>query len=1611
MTARRSESRGAGAWIKFRLLMWKNFLQQWRHPLQTAAELLLPAITMSLVLLLRWQIEPETRPGIIFPPFNAHSLNSSVEILFDMNFTKLSIAYSPESEVLDDVVRTAVADLLVLNAIDLIKVILDNENVPGIPLPPDIQLPDLGSVNTTLIHEFIKTLIRVQSFNTSTELRNIYTDEENIRDTIAAVEFEDHLYGATKLPINITYALRFPERPRFNTFFGSGSRSWRTDLTFPVFELPGPRSSNPNGGRDPGYVTEMFIALQHMISTTLISKLTGESMRSFNVNLQRYPHPVYVQDLAVDALQILFPTFILLSFSYTAVNITRAVTVEKELQIKETLKIMGLPTWIHWTAWFCKQFLFLLLSSVLIVVILKVAQQSLFAGVIWFLTYVPAFMLAMDIDMSVPVQVLTCLSINSAMSYGFQLILAKESTGGLHWGEFMSTPSVGSTRLLFGHVVIMLVVDCVLYMLIALYLEQVLPGPFGTPKRWYFLIQREFWTSGKVSPGNLAVTRGSVWVAGYDMMWNTHEARRHIGLCPQHNVLFNELTVKEHLEFFARLKGFRGKELNDEINSLIEKLELQEKRDYQAQGLSGGQKRRLCVGIALCGDARVVLLDEPTSGMDPSSRRALWDLLQKEKLGRSMILTTHFMDEADILGDRIAIMSNGQLQCVGSPFFLKKHYGVGYTLVIVKNAGFDIDACTNLLNKYIPDINIKEDRGTEASFNLKNNYSHVFEEMLNDLEQQIETIKFSNYGLLATTLEDVFMSVGSDTRPVELDTDNVITESGSDETMKNELDSSSIDRLNEDDAHTGIRLLGQHMVAIWLKLFFVWTRSWGMLLLQVLMPIVQINATLGVMQYIMSLSPSIQRRLLKLTDGYVKTESILAYNGTSLSSIGALAAAAYERVVNGSNDANKVTTVQEPIDEYYLRMAEDLNEMASMRHRVLTGATFSDASVTAWFSNFGYHDIATSLAAVHSALLKSRSPDADITVLNHPLEVNYKDQSNMQMMVQMLSMQLASGIGSSLGMASAVFVMFYIKERVSRAKLLQKAAGIQPAVMWGSAAIFDWFWFLIISISVIVSCAAFNVMGLSTPAELGRLYVCLMVYGAAMLPFNYLLTLLFQGPAMGFVVIFFINVLIGMMGTQIVDALLTPGLSTEDVAQIIDSVLQFFPLFSLCSAVRTLNQHGMTISSCLNWCSMINVQNCTMEAMCEISNVCCVSDDPFFEWEAPNGRSGVLRYLTVSLITGAILWILFMLIEYNIIGKIFRFEKRPPPVDEATVDSDVLDEARHVARVGSRVAEHGLVARELSKYYGKHLAVNQVSFTVSDGECFGLLGVNGAGKTTTFKMLMGDETVSSGDAYVSGHSVKKEITQIHKNIGYCPQFDAVFGELTGRESLKLFGQLRGLRSKHAAARTAALAHALGFTKHLDKRVHQYSGGNKRKLSTAVALLGRTRLVFVDEPTTGVDPAAKRQVWRAIRSAQKSGRGIVLTSHSMEECEALCSRLTVMVNGRFQCLGTPQHLKNKFSEGFTLTIKMRLEDDQHTAASTDAIKEYVGANFVTPKLMEEYQGLLTYYLPDKSIAWSRMFGIMEHAKREINVEDYSISQTSLEQIFLQFTKYQQETIVK
>lgn len=214
--------------------------------------------------------------------------------------------------------------------------------------------------------------------------------------------------------------------------------------------------------------------------------------------------------------------------------------------------------------------------------------------------------------------------------------------------------------------------------------------------------------------------------------------------------------------------------------------------------------------------------------------------------------------------------------------------------------------------------------------------------------------------------------------------------------------------------------------------------------------------------------------------------------------------------------------------------------------------------------------------------------------------------------------------------------------------------------------------------------------------------------------------------------------------------------------------------------------------------------------------------------------------IIVSFCAGIFFIIICLIKDHLVVERCFqkiigRF-KVAPRKDQTTIDDDVRREDEKVLQMIDEELKFGnLIMQNLTKFYGNHLAVNQLNLRVGSGECFGLLGINGAGKTTTFKMMTGDELISSGDVWIKGHSMKNEMIRAQQSIGYCPQFDALLFNLTGRELLKIFALIRGIPMKEIKGITKVLSTELGFHMHLDKKSKDYSGGNKRKLSAALVI--------------------------------------------------------------------------------------------------------------------------------------------------------------------------------
>merc|ERR1712087_954434 len=304
-------------------------------------------------------------------------------------------------------------------------------------------------------------------------------------------------------------------------------------------------------------------------------------------------------------------------------------------------------------------------------------------------------------------------------------------------------------------------------------------------------------------------------------------------------------------------------------------------------------------------------------------------------------------------------------------------------------------------------------------------------------------------------------------------------------------------------------------------------------------------------------------------------------------------------------------------------------------------------------------------------------------------------------------------------------------------------------------------------------------------------------------------------------------------------------------------------------------------------------------------------------------------------------------------------------------------------------------------------AVRGVHLGVARGEVFGYLGVNGAGKTTTLACLTGERAITYGDAYVNGISISHQ-TSVRRFVGYCPQFDALFPLLTGREHLSFYGRIKGLSGDELQTQIQMLLEVLSLGKYASRRAGTYSGGNKRKLSVAIAMIGNPPIVFLDEPSTGMDPMARRSMWDFIRSTM-GGRCVILTTHSMEECEALCHKLCIMTAGQLRCLGTPQHLKSKYGKGYQLDLSLK---NALSIESDKAEVEQALRGLFNLTLVEQAQTKLVYEVTIKDgddavdgqgMTLGAIFRALEGFKKTLPIAAYALNQTTLEQVFIKMAK--------
>uniref|UniRef100_A0A672NIV1 ATP-binding cassette sub-family A member 3-like n=1 Tax=Sinocyclocheilus grahami TaxID=75366 RepID=A0A672NIV1_SINGR len=1640
-------------------VLFRSLALQKRQILVTLVEIALPLLFSAILIVLRQKVSFINYPNAT----HYHSFALS-DLPFPLCFQDLQLAYVPANA---SVVRQ---------------------------ITEDVQQS---------LQECIRT---VRGFETEEQFEEFVKTDPESGKILAAIVFEHQFtHDDEPLPLQVSYHLRFTYSPRNapahekSEFNPNNDQDWHTLSLFPLIQLPGPREQHEPHGGTPGYYREGFLQVQHAVDQAIMkaynSTAAAALLKRAQVLLARFPYPAFIYDVFILAIQSQLPLLLVLSFTYTSLNIVRAVVQEKERKLKEYMRMMGLSNWLHWSAWFLMFFLFLSISIffVTVLICLKVSPNGavltysdptlvfvfllVFAvstinfsfmisaffsranvaaaagGFIYFLSYLPYIFLWPRYDLLSHAQkVSACLISNVAMAMGAQLIGMFESKGtGIQWHNLFEPVTVDDDFSL-AQVLGLLLVDSVLYGLVAWYMEAVFPGEYGVPRPWYFFILPSYWCSSprvallkekeeeeeaeKVSKGEFIEEEPAGLVSGVKIKHlakvfkvgnKTKEAVRDLTLnmfegqitvLLGHNgagktTTLSMLTGNEHtlirytiwiftyLVSSLKLKGYPRKKIPDEVDRILRILNLEDKRHARSKTLSGGMKRKLSIGIALIGDSKVVMLDEPTSGMDPSARRATWDLLQGEKRGRTILLTTHFMDEADLLGDRIAIMASGELQCCGSSLFLKNKYGAGYHMVIVKDAFCNVSEITRLVHMYVPDATLESSAGAELSYILPKESTSRFELLFAELEMNRDELGIASYGASVTTMEEVFLRVGKlvdsslDIQAIQLPAlqyqherrshDWTMDDSSSISGMTDVTDfTDSGTMISEDGSNiklnTGAGLYMQQFYAMFLKRALYSWRNWKVMVAQFLVPLIFTVLALVVAH---TLPGSQITPLLRLPlKQYGPTHVPVIYTA-QLPSQNAIAA----------------TNITD-LSEYVLYNA--MREGGAFNEHCVVGATFRSRSrknteVIGYFNNQGYHTPATALMLVDNALYKLLAgPDASIQTGNYPMPRNMSETAQSQLSEGQTGFVIAINLMFGMASLASTFALLLVSERSVKSKHVQQVSGVYLSNFWFSALLWDLINFLLPCLLMLVVFRVFSVKAFVAENHLVDVLLLLLLYGWAVIPLMYLLSFLFSTAATAYTRLTIFNILSGTATFLAVTIMTIPELKLVDMSHLLDKIFLIFPNYCLGMSFSEFYQNYEIITFCTS--------STFAEILCKYKNITYQVN--YFSMDEP----GVGRFLVAMSIQGVVFIILLFLIELRSVGVCFCQVLLLAEEALQPEDRDVAEERKRVLEcqpVVESMVGSPLILQELSKVYSgwkSLLAVDRLSLAVGKGECFGLLGFNGAGKTTTFKMLTGDESITSGDAFIDGYSILQDVKKVQQRIGYCPQFDAVLDHMTGRETLSMYARLRGIPEKYVTACVENVLRSLLLEPHADKLVRSFSGGNKRKLSAGMALIGGPPVIFLDEPSTGMDPVARRLLWDAITRTRESGKAVIITSHSMEECEALCTRLAVMVNGQFKCLGSPQHLKSKFGSGYTLLAKVRVETELEEM-DLQLFKDFIESTFPGSLLKDEHQGMVHYHLTDKTLTWAQVFGVLETAKEKYSIEDYCVSQISLEQVFLSFAQFQ------
>lgn len=1461
------------------------------------------------------------------------------------------------------------------------------------------------------------------------------------------------------------------------------------------------------------YLRSGFTTLQLCLDAAIIQLKTNHSV----LEDLEFTNAVMMGESAVMEIdnfpRAIILIYLVIAFSPFGCYLATHIVAEKEKKLKEFLMIMGLHDTAFWLSWVLLYTSLIFVMSLLMSIIATFSslfpKSSSFVIFLLFFLYgissvFFAFMLTPLFKKSKHVGTVEFLTTLAFGFMGLTIVILEDFPKSFVWllsplcqctflvgiaqvmhledyeeGAIFSSLTYGPYPLVIA--LLLLALDSMLYLLVAVYLDQVIPGEYGLRRSSFFFLKPSFWLkrtrnykelyeasitgnvnfseitepvssefqgkeairisgvqksfvkkdetvealkglsfdiyegqitallghsgTGKTTLMNVLCglcppSDGFASIYGYRVseIDEMLDVRKITGVCQQADIYFDVLTVEENLSIVASIKGIPPNYVIQEVQKVLLDLDMQPIKDNQAKKLSGGHKRKLSIGFAVLGDPKVLLLDEPTAGMDPCSRHTVWNLLKSGKANRVTVFSTHFMDEADIIADRKAVISQGMLKCVGSSFFLKTKWGIGYRLSMHIDRYCNTEGTASLVRQHIPGASLLKQNEEQLVYALPFRDMDKFSALFSDLDTHSH-LGVISYGVSMTTLEDVFLKL-----EVEAEIDQADFSVFNPQQTEDEIDAKSISELEQSllilsgtkSRAVSNKSLWKKQVSTMAKVHFLSLQreiksATAVFLLFTLFLVVQIllflirhyfkNAVVPV-----KLSPDLY--FLKPKDVYHKYKTSLLVQNSTESDI--------EDILRSLRSQNILTEVFNGSDySAHHTIALNGSDYVSVApHSAAINVFHRDNSYTftVAFNRTMVHSLPVMMNVISNLYLHSLNVTESISIWSSPFFQEFTD--TFSTVVLYFGAVLLGIIVTGM---PPYFAMDNAENHKIKAYTQLKISGLYPSAYWCGQALIDIPLFYIILFLMIGSLFVFHHEVYFFPEKFLAVVFSFIGYVPSVILFTYIVSFTFKTIqntkefwsfifSVAALVCSFVIELVSFMWCYTAAAVLHTCFSIFiPIYPLIGSLISFIKITQKLDHKMERNSERLLVSviapylQCVMWLFLLRYLEVKYGGK-------SIREDPFF-------RTPVKP-------------------------KPWKFPDVPHDEDE---DEDVKLERLRVKEMTtcqSCEEKPAILVSSLHKEFDekkdfllgrkiKKVATNHVSLCVKKGEILGLLGPSGAGKSTLINMLVGEIEPTSGQMLMGDYSLgDNSDDNSMRFVGYCPQTNPLWPDITLQEHFEIYGAIKGMHESDMKEVIKCISSALDFEEHLQKKTKKLAAGIKRKLCFALSMLGNPYVTLLDEPSTGMDPKAKQHMWKAIRAAFKTReRAAILTTHYTEEADAVCDRVAILVSGKLRCIGTVQHLKSKFGRGYFLEIKLKemLDTKQKERLQREILHIFPNAN-----RQESFASILAYKIPKEDVhSLALSFSKLEEAKHAFNIEEYSFSQATLEQVFVELAKEQEE----